>query len=222
AVITVNGFTGPYDGTAHGASGTAVGVESSPADLTSLLDLGATHTNRPGGTAHWTFDGNGKYNATSGDVAIVINKVSAVISVTGFTGPYDGTAHGASGTAVGVESSPADLTGLLHLGATYTNVPGGTAHWTFDGNGNYNATSGDVAIVINKVNAVITVNGFTGPYDGTAHGASGTAVGVESSPADLTGLLHLGATYTNVPGGTAHWTFDGNGNYNATSGDVAI
>src|SRR5678816_2585988 len=83
------------------------------------------------------------------------------------------------------------------MNASYTNVPGGTAHWTFDGNGNYNSAAGDVAIVINKVNAVITVNGFTGPYDGNAHGATGTAVGVEATPADLNSLLHLGASYTN-------------------------
>ena len=89
-----------------------------------------------------------------------------------------------------------------------------------DGNTNYNPASGSVDIIINKVNAVITVNGFTGSYDGNAHGASGTAFGVESTPADLSSLLHLGDSFTDVPGGTANWTFDGNGNYNSASGSV--
>ncbi len=69
---------------------------------------------------------------------------------------------------------------------------------------------------------MITTNGYTGVYDGAAHGATGTAVGVETSPIDLNSLLHLGTNFTNVPGGTADWTFDGNGNYNSTSGTVAI
>ena len=41
---------------------------------------------------------------------------------------------------------------------------------------------------------------------GRGGGASGSAAGVESTPVNLSGLLHLGATYANVPGGTAHWT----------------
>ncbi len=46
----------------------------------------------------------------------------------------------------------------------------------------------------------------------TAHGATGTATGVGG--AALSGLV-LGDSFTNVPGGTATWTFtDTTGNYN--------
>src|SRR4029453_9032184 len=212
AVINVSGYTGVYDGNAHGATGTAVGVETPvAANLNSLLHLGASYTNVPGGTAHWTFDGNTNYKATAGDVSITISQADAVINVSGYTGVYDGNAHGATGTAVGVESpTPANLKSLLLLGASFHNGPGVTAHWTFDGNTNYKATAGDVAITISQANAVINVSGYTGVYDGNPHGATGTAVGVESTPANLNSLLHLGASFTNVPGGTAHWTFDGN------------
>src|SRR6185436_10067494 len=84
----------------------------------------------------------------------------------------------------------------LDLGATFTNVPGGTANWTFSGGTNYNDASGSVAIVINKADATISVVGFTGVYDGNAHGASGTATGVGG--ANLNASLNLGATFTNV------------------------
>ena len=220
ATINVLGYTGIYNGAAHGATGTATGVAG--VDLSAGLNLGATFTDVPGGTAHWTFNGGTNYNNQSGDAAIVINKANAVITVNGYSGVYDGLGHGASGTAMGVESTPANLNSLLHLGASFTNVPGGTAHWTFDGNGNYNAASGDVNIILSKANAHITVNGYTGVYDANAHGATGSASGVEVIPADLSSLLHLGASFTNVPGGTAHWTFDGNGNYNSASGDANI
>ena len=86
-------------------------------------------------------------------------------------------AHGATGTATGVGGGP-DAGSSLNLGASFTNVPGGTANWTFTGGTNYNDQNGTAAIVINKADATVTVNGYTGVYDGAAHGATGTATGV--------------------------------------------
>ena len=216
ATINVVGYTGIYDGNAHGASGSATGVGG--ANLNASLNLGASFINVPGGTAHWTFTGGTNYNDASGDVAIVINRADATINVVGFTGVYDSNAHGASGSVTGV--SGANLNASLNLGATFTNVPGGTAHWTFTGGTNYNDATGDVAIVINKANATINVVGYTGVYDGAAHGASGTARGIGS--VNLNASLNLGATFINVPGGTAHWTFTGGTNYNDATGDATI
>ena len=109
----------------------------------------------------------------------------------------------------------------LNLGATFTNVPGGTAHWTFAGGTNYNDQSGDVAIVINKADATVTVSGYTGIYDAAAHGATRHRHGRRRrrprQPASTSAR-----SFTNVPGGTAHWTFTGGTNYNDQSGDVAI
>ena len=109
---------------------------------------------------------------------------------------------------------------MLHLGATFTNVPGGTANWTFDGNGNYNSTNGSASIAISKADAAITVNGYNGVYDGAAHGATGSARGVKNE--DLSALLTLGASFTNVPGGTANWSFAGDGNYNGAGASASI
>src|SRR5207253_8917830 len=154
--------TGTYDGNAHGATGTATGVKGE--DLNSLLHLGNSFTNVPGGTANWTFDGNTNYKATAGTAAIVINQAEPTLKVDGYTGTYDGNAHGATGTATGVKGE--DLTSLLHLGNSFTNVPGGTANWTFDGNTNYKAAAGTAAITINQADATLKVDGYTGTYDG--------------------------------------------------------
>lgn len=75
-------------------------------------------------------------------------------------------------------------------------------------------------VTVNKANATINVQGYNGMYDGNAHGAAGTATGVNGE--DLSSLLNLGDTFTNVPGGTAHWTFAGNNNYNSANGSVDI
>jgi hypothetical protein len=212
----VNGFTGPYDGDPHAASGACTGVGGAP--LTGL-DLGASFTNVPGGTADWAFhDTAGNYNDKSGSVAIDISKAAATCTIDGYTGPYDGFAHGAAGACTGAKSET--LAGL-DLGASFTNVPGGTADWAYtDVTGNYEDQTGTAAIVINPVDAVCTVEGFNGPYDGDAHGASGACTGIDAQP--LSGLT-LGASFTDVPGGTADWAFtDATGNYNNASGSVAI
>jgi hypothetical protein len=101
-------------------------------------------------------------------VAIEINKADATFNVVGFKGVYDGNAHGASGTATGVGG--ANLSSLS-LGVPFTNVPGGTANWTFtDVTGNYNNKSGSVAITITTAFAF---NGFHSPIGGSVENGDG-------------------------------------------------
>ena len=215
ATVSVNGYSGTYDAQPHGATGTATGVGG--ANLNSQLDLGATFTNFPGGTANWTFNGGNNYVTESGSVEIEISKADALVSVTGYSGTYDAAAHGASGTATGVGG--VNLFAQLNLGASFTDAPGGTANWSFNGGTNYLDESGSVQIVINKADANVSVSGFTGTYDGNAHGATGTATGIGGVA--LPGL-NLGDSFTNVPGGTANWTFDGGTNYEDQYGSVEI
>ena len=123
------------------------------------------------------------------------------------------TGHG-SCAGIGGESA-----GTLNLGLSFTNVPGGTADWAFTGNGNYNDQAASVAIDITKADATCAITGFSGAYDATAHGASGSCSGIGGENA---GTLDLGLSFTNVPGGTADWAFTGNSNYNDQAASVAI
>ena len=75
-------------------------------------------------------------------------------------------------------------------------------------NPDYEAAPANGTLVIDQADATINVNGFQGVYDGDPHGATGTATGVNGE--DLSSLLNLGDDFTNVPGGTANWTFAGN------------
>jgi hypothetical protein len=172
AKVSAIGYTGTYDGASHGATGgTATGVNGE--DLSALLSLGQSFTDAPGGTTTWTFAGDTNYDSASGSVAITIDKAAATVAVTGFTGAYDGAAHGAAGSATGVGG--ADLSIGLSLGLTFTDVPGGTAHWTFAGGTNYTDQSGDAAITISKAGVTVTTSGGTFDYDGLAHGSTGSA-----------------------------------------------
>jgi hypothetical protein len=171
-------------------------------------------------SAHFA-SSNSNYNDADStvDAPLTINKINATIVVTGYNGFYTGTAHGAAGTATGL--SGANLYTLLHVAATtYINVPGGSVHWTFDGNTNYNPAFGDVAIVINKANATIVVTPYNAPYNAAAHTATGAATGVLGE--GLSGLNLSGTTHT-LPGDylTDPWTFtDVTGNYNNASGTL--
>ncbi|MEI6048213.1 MAG: MBG domain-containing protein, partial [Bacteroidota bacterium] len=222
AMIVVTGFSGTYNGNAHGVvSNSATGVDD--VDLSSLLDVATTtYTDVPGGSLAWTFSGNNDYNSASGTATVTITKANPVITVTPYDVPYDALPHTATFTAVGVESTPADMTSLMTVsGTTHTDAGSYTTDsWSFAGNTNYNATGATITDAIGKANVTIIINGYTGVYDGAAHGATGSAIGAKGET--LTGLV-LGASFTNVPGGTANWVFtDVTGNYNDKPGSVNI
>ncbi|MBN3586128.1 hypothetical protein JYB64_27435, partial [Algoriphagus aestuarii] len=63
---------------------------------------------------------------------------------------------------------------------------------------NHLSSSDSKTFEIGKANATIDVTGYSGVYDGSAHGATGTAEGVLGEA--LAGL-DLGASFINVPGG---------------------
>jgi hypothetical protein len=202
-------------------NGQAVGTDATDANGVAELSgvsLSGINAGTYNNAVSANFVGDSAYDGSSGSGNLSVAKANPTIDVKGYTGVYDGNAHGATGTAKGVNDE--DLSNLLDLGSKFTDVPGGTAHWTFSGDTNYKDAEGDVNINITKADATIDVKGYTGTYDGDAHGATGTATGVKDE--DLSGLLNLGDSFTNVPGGTANWSFAGNGNYNSANGTAQI
>src|SRR5204863_4527011 len=127
---------------------------------------------------HWVFTDGMTSCVEISSVLIRTAKAAAIVSVSGSSTTYDAAAHGATGSASGVDAGGAALGSSLDLGSSFTNAPGGTAHWVFTGGTNYNDQSGDLSIVINKATANLAVSGYTGTYDAMAHGATGSATGV--------------------------------------------
>ncbi|NMC34881.1 MAG: hypothetical protein GYA36_20875 [Veillonellaceae bacterium] len=83
---------------------------------------------------------------------LTVSKKTADCAITGWSRAYDGQPHGASSACTGSDGTV--LPGL-NLGATFTNVPGGTPLWTFTGGSDYTDQSGDVDTVIEK--AAVTI-----------------------------------------------------------------
>ena len=140
------------------------------------------------------------YNITNSGADFTISKANATVVVTPYSVTYDGNSHTATYTINGVNGEVGNAVGTIDVSAT-THTNAGTYNndpWTFTGGPNYNDQSGTVNDIINKADATVVVNGYTGVYDAAAHGATGSAHGV--SNVDLSGDLNLGATFTDVPG----------------------
>jgi Leucine rich repeat N-terminal domain len=217
ATIIVTDYSGTYDGAPHRATGNATGVNGE--DLTDLLVLGESFTDAPGGTANWTFSGDADYSAAAGTATITINPADATLAVVGYSGTYDGAAHGATGTATGVNNE--DLSALFNLGASFTDVGSFTASWTFGGDPNYNPASGTAAITIAKATPIISwaqpaaITAGTALTDAQLNATAsvdGTFVYTPSAGTVLTGTQTLSVTFT--PTDTV--------NYNGATATVSI
>ena len=230
ATVTLGNLSQTYDGTPKSASAT-----TNPAGLNvtftyAPISQSARRLNVASGnpvnagsyTVTATID-DPNYTGSASDT-LVISKADATVSVSGYTGTYDGSAHGATGTATGAQGE--DLSSLLDFGQTYTNVPGGTAHWTFNAsnsNTNYNSSSGDVSITISK--ATPTVN-WSNPADinyGTA--LSATQLNASASTAGSFAYTPAAGTVLSSGNGqTLHVAFTPSDttNFNGASKDVSI
>jgi hypothetical protein len=141
-----------------------------------------------------------------------------VINITPYVDKYDAVPHTATGTATGVNI--ANLNAGLSFASSFTDAPGGTTNWTFNGGTNYNNQTGSTTVTINKADATIVITPYVGTYDGIARTASGTATGVNN--ANLNAGLSFASSFTNVPGGTTNWTFNGGNNYNNKTGSTSV
>src|SRR5207247_7051238 len=119
-------------------------------------------------------------------------------SVTGYSVPYDGDSHTATGSCTGVGGvvlSGLDLSGTTHTDA----VASHSDSWTFtDSTGNYNDDSGSVTDEISEADPdCSSLSGYSVPYDGDEHTASGDCLGVDGvtplSGLDLPGPAHHAA-----------------------------
>jgi uncharacterized repeat protein (TIGR02543 family) len=160
---TINSYTLTYNagtgGTISGSASQTVNYGADGTEVTAVPDTGYHFVNWSDGVlTPARTDTNVTANLTV-TANFAASKVDATCTITAFTGAYDGAAHGASGSCTGIGG--VTLSGL-DLGASFTNVPGGTAHWTFtDVTGNYNDASGDVSITINAKEVTVTADNQT-------------------------------------------------------------
>ena len=212
-MVTVSGYTGTYNATAHGATGTVVGVAGDLAAAGSSLNLGSSFINAPGGTASWTFTGGINYNNQNGTAAIVIGKANSSVSVTGGTFYYDGTSKAATGSVSGVGGVILTPVTFNYKG-TFSTVYGPTATAptqlgtyevtaSFAGNSNYNSSSNTASMSIICSDAAIlpTVTQWdfaTAVGGGSVIPVINTPLGIKNGDLLIVGLMYEKGTATSV------------------------
>jgi len=192
AAVVVTDYTGVFDGATHGATGTASGVGG--VNLNSLLNLGATFSSVPGGTANWSFhDAAGNYTDAGGSALITLTPLAATVTLGNLAQTYDGTAKSATAT-----TSPLGLAvALTYNGASDAPKSAGSyAVVAKITDPNYNG-SANGTLNINLASASIALTNLTQVYDGTAK-----SVTVRTNPANLSyEITYDGAeTLPNLPG----------------------
>jgi hypothetical protein len=205
--------------------GVTLAVASGPATLSS----NTVHITGAGSvTISATQAGDANYGAAAEvDRPFTIAKAPQVITFNGPAPaplygalPFDVTASGgASGNPVTFTGNGACTVQGQNGIATVTIVSGGDCHVIASqaGNANYMpAADATETITVGRATADIHVKPVTIVYDAQPHGLKGTVAGVKGE--DLSGLLNLGTTFTNVPGGRSNWSFTGNTNYLRTKG----
>lgn len=128
------------------------------------------------------------------------NLLTANISVAGYSGTYDGNPHGATGSATSLAGE--SLNPLLHLGTQFTDVPGGTATWTFDGNADYKPAGGTVPIVINPAALTVTANSASRYFGAPNPMFTGSVSGIVSADAHKIGVSYTTTATPFSPLGT--------------------
>lgn len=152
---------------------------------------------------------------------LVIGKAEATVVVKGYAGCYDGVPHEASGTATGVGGE--DLSARLSLVGAFTDVPGGTAHWTFSGGQNYNDQSGNVGIVLIRAEATVTANPKSKTYGQANPVLDAVVVGeVAGGDAVAYSLSTTAQALSGVGSYPITVTLGNNPNYSVTATDSAL
>jgi hypothetical protein len=141
-----------------------------------------------------TYGGGHNYTGESATGQMVINKLTPTMTASGGTFTYDGQAHPASGSIVGLNGASVGTPTFTYNGASDAPVNAGSyaVVASFAGNVNYNAVPGiSTSIVINKAQATISLSNLNYTYD-----ASPKSVTANTSPADLSGVA---ITYNDSP-----------------------
>ncbi|KAF2419422.1 hypothetical protein B2K11_06585 [Microbacterium sp. B35-30] len=177
----------------------------------------AANTNVGTASAAAAFAGDATHKPSSGDATFQITKASSRTTV---ECPASVTYTGSALTPCTATVTGASL--AQELAPTYianTNAGTATASAIYGGDENHAGSTDETTFEILAASASCEVTGYAAEYDGDAHGATGSCTGIGG--ADVSAGLDLGASFTDVPGGTAYWSF-GLSNYASQSGSVTI
>ena len=216
AAMTVNatGYTGAYDGQAHGITVTAPAgatVKYGTSAGTYNLNASPTYTNAGSYTVYYEVT-KANYTTVTGSAVVNISKASASISyATASVGktfgdaPFTNSLTNTGDGAVTYSSSNTNVATVNATSGEVTIVGNGsttiTATVTDGTNYTYAAKAATYTLSVGTAAMTVSATGYTGAYDGQAHGITVTApAGATVKYGETAGTYNLNAspTYTNA------------------------
>lgn len=202
--VTAEGYTGTYDGKAYGITVTApegATIKYGTVEGTYDLTASPTYTNAGTYTVYYSVSKT-NYADVTGSKSVVINAKS-IANVTITLSPESFTFNGENQKPTTVTVKDGETNLVLDTDYTLTNEGGtnvGEYSVTVTGKGNYSGTaSKEYSITANTME--VTAEGYTGTYDGKAHGITVTApegATIKYGTAEGTYDLTTNPSYTNV------------------------
>lgn len=183
-VYSAEGFTGTYDGQTHRIS-VSVTTPATGAQIR-YRSQGSTNwsATNPGYTAQGTYVVEYRIQATNyaevtGSATITINPADMTVTATGHEGTWDGSSYGivvsvtkpASGYTIRYGTT--EGTYNLNNSPVYSDVGDYTVYYRVTAS-NYNTFTGSATISITPADMSVTATGYSGSYDGSAHGITVT------------------------------------------------
>src|SRR5262249_49266470 len=160
-----------------------------------------------------TYSGDATFTGSSGSVSHAVATADLLVTANDNIKMY-GQAASDSGTVMGVGNDDGITATFASAGDDAT-VPGGSGRYAITAPlsdpsnrlGNYTVHETKATLIVSKARALITVTPYSVPYDGNAHTATGSAIGVFGEA--LSGLDLSGTTHTGAGIYSDRWSFDG-------------
>ena len=212
--VSATGYTGAYDGQAHGITVTAPAgatVKYGTSAGTYNLNASPTYTNAGSYTVYYEVT-KANYTTVTGSAVVNISKASASISyATASVGktfgdaPFTNSLTNTGDGAVTYSSSNTNVATVNATSGEVTIVGNGsttiTATVTDGTNYTYAAKTATYTLSVGTAAMTVSATGYTGAYDGQAHGITVTApAGATVKYGTSAGTYNLNAspTYTNA------------------------
>ena len=212
--VSATGYTGAYDGQAHGITVTAPAgatVKYGTSAGTYNLNASPTYTNAGSYTVYYEVT-KANYTTVTGSAVVNISKASASISyATASVGktfgdaPFTNSLTNTGDGAVTYSSSNTNVATVNATSGEVTIVGNGsttiTATVTDGTNYTYAAKTATYTLSVGTATMTVSATGYTGAYDGQAHGITVTApAGATVKYGETAGTYNLNAspTYTNA------------------------
>ena len=234
--VTANGYTGTYDGNAHGISVSSSGATIRYGTASGTYDKTSspTYTNAGTYTVYYQVTKTG-YTTITGSKTVTINKAAGGVTLSSTSGtvtyPTAKTitvTKNTGGGTLSCSSSSNSIATCAVSGTSVTITPGTTAGnaniiVTSAATTNYNAASATYTVTVEKGTLSVTANGYTGTYDGSAHGISVSSSGATIKYGTSSGTYDRASspTYTNAGTYTVYYEVSKAG-YNTVTGSKTV